>query len=165
MINEIIAFFAGWMLNWYALGGLVFFGLLFEHSELSGWSVFTGIITALVAFCFFQVSLAHILIGTFGYLLIGIIWSFWRYHRYVNKKMPIIKLDYPNTYMDHIAKLHPKNMVSLISSWIIIWPFSIIDNLIGDVISFVETLITTIFKNIYNKIYTSAVSSLVIKNG
>lgn len=161
-MDYILAFLAGYMLNWYALGIICFFGILFEYSENRGLSVFTGIVAALTSFFYFKIPFIAIAEYATLYMVVGVCWSFWRYKRFVDKKVAIIK-DKPsnsNYLKSDIENLHPSKMIGTITAWILIWPFSLVENLCGDIIKFVETLVTTVFKSIYHKIYTSAVSSI-----
>lgn len=168
MIGEFIAFTAGYLVSWYSLLGLCLLGVLFEHGSFRGWSVFTGLLSMVVAFFFFKVPLAHIAIASGIYLVVGILWSFWRYKRHLSGKIATFK-DLTEKELNglvtqaYIRDLHPSKMIGAITAWILVWPFSFIENLVADILNFVETLVTKVFKGIYNKIYTSAIASLTPK--
>jgi hypothetical protein len=52
-------------------------------------------------------------------------------------------------------------MLDTITAWILIWPFSLTENLCGDIIHFIETLVKKVFKGVYNRIYENAVGQLI----
>lgn len=161
-------FVLGYLLTWPFIAMLVVAGILFEHNECSGWAVFTGMVAAVVAYCYFKIPLIDVATGAVAYVVLGVLWSFYRYKRYVSKKVAdilayVATANVSDTYKQtQMSYLHPSKMLGPITSWIIIWPFSVIENLVGDIISSVETLVKTVFKGVYNKIYASAMKDLGI---
>lgn len=162
MIDVVLAFLAGWFLSWPALIGLCVVGILFEHNEVRGGAVFTAIVAGITAFFFFSVPLLDLAIYAALYMVIGFVWSFWRYRRFVAAKVAYIKenISDKERRKQKADELAPKNHIDTIVCWVIVWPFSAIENLTSDLIDGVTTLVKTTFKAIYNKIYTSAVSDL-----
>jgi hypothetical protein len=158
MITTLIAFITGYMLSWYGLGGLFFVGILFEYCNLSGWAVFTGILTALTAYLFFSIPILNILVGTGVYLVVGILWSFWRYKRFITNKVKNL------ITTSSIKDYHPNKMISTITYWILIWPFSIAENICGDLIKLIESFVKNALTSIFMKIYNSATSQLNLKS-
>jgi hypothetical protein len=51
-------------------------------------------------------------------------------------------------------------MLPTITAWITIWPFSLVENFVGDIINFIQDLVQKVFRGIYHKIYDSAVAAL-----
>lgn len=153
-------FAAGLILTWPALIVLFVLGILFEHNGARGWSVFTALVAAATAFFFFSVSLMTIAIGAVAYVIIGLVWSFWRYKRHAAKVVEENKgLD--KMYRERaIERLHPKAMLPTITAWILIWPFSMVENITGDIINFIQSLVTKFFRGVYHRIYDAAVSAL-----
>jgi hypothetical protein len=47
-----------------------------------------------------------------------------------------------------------------ITAWVMIWPFSLIENFVGDIINAIQALVKKVFRGIYYKIYDSAVEAL-----
>lgn len=142
------------------LATLLFLGILFEHNESRVWAIFIGIIATVVSYFYFKFPLIGVLYGAIAYSVVGVLWSFFRYKRYVNKKV-----DESRTMDDHekqnlIRHIHPTLMLGAITAWIMIWPFSMVDNLLGDIVNAVEALVKTVFRSVYNRIYTSAVSQI-----
>jgi hypothetical protein len=166
MIAAITAFFLMYWASWWSLGALCLVGVLFEHSGARGWAIFAGLMSLLVAYFLFSIPLLSLLIITGLYLVTGTVWSFWRYKRFVTDRVANLKLRYaPSVVPERELKAcHPNEMIKTISAWIIIWPFSMIENVCGDLISLLEALITNAFKNVYSKIYTSTIDKLLPKD-
>jgi hypothetical protein len=87
-----------------------------------------------------------------------VVWSFYRYKRFIVAKVEHFRE--MNYHLEKLSQYHPSMMLDTITCWIIIWPFSLIENLCGDIINFVETLVKKVFKGVYNRIYESAVGNL-----
>jgi hypothetical protein len=151
-------FIAGWSFT--ILIALAILGILFEHNGARGWSVFITLVTAAVAYIAFNLSLLTIAIGAVAYIVIGLVWSFWRYKRHAAKVVEEKKNSTSTEKEYALRNLHPRAMLPTITAWIMIWPFSLVENLVGDLINLVQSLVTTAFRAVYHKIYDSAVASL-----
>ena len=160
MIGSALALLAGFMITWPALIALLVLGILFEHNDAHGWAVFTALITAVVLYFFFSVPLLTLAIGAVVYVAAGLLWSFWRYKRHVADAIEEYKDARPDQKARVLEYLSPKAMLSTITSWIIVWPFSMIDNLVFDIIDGIQTLVKKVFHGVYNRIYESAVAQL-----
>jgi len=155
-----LAFAAGLLLTWPAFIVLVFLGILFEHNGARGWAVFTALSVAAVSYFFFSVSLMTIAIGAVGYIVIGLIWSFWRYKRHAQRVVEEHKKSSAQEKEYALRALHPKAMLATITAWIVIWPFSLVENFVGDIINFIQDLVVRYFRGVYHRIYDSAVAAL-----
>jgi hypothetical protein len=152
-----------YILTWPFLIGLFVFGIWFEHSESTGWAVFTAIIASIVAYFYFKVPLLNLLYYALGYSVVGVLWSFYRYKRFVRDGVEKINADKDLSESSrklHIKYLHPGENLDKITAWVIVWPFSFIDNFVGDVINFVENLVKTYFKAVYTRIWESAIKEI-----
>ena len=160
MVTGIMAFFGAYLLTWPALIVLFFLGVLFEHNNHRGFAVFIGLISIAISYFVFDVPLKIIAAYAAGYLVIGLLWSFWRYKRFVEMALSRIKASgKSDAYMKAaVENLAPSNQLLTITAWIIIWPFSAVENVVGDVLNMIQTLVTKFFKGVYNKIYTSLVA-------
>lgn len=172
MWEAIAVFTSAYLLSWPILAILFLAGVLFEHTQSRGWAVFTGILAMIVSYFYFDASLVKILEAAVVYVIVGVVWSFWRYHQHVKisaEKLRVKKANRPvpeQPYFDmhirqEIRDLAPSANLDLITIWIIIWPFSVVENILSDVLSAIETLVTRVFKGVYARIYTSHVSSLL----
>ena len=151
-------FIAGWSIA--ILAVLVFLGILFEHNGARGWSVFAAILVAGVAYISFNVSLTMLAIGAAGYIVIGLLWSFWRYKRHAAKVVERNKGESARARERALYQLHPKEMLGTITAWIMIWPFSMVENVIGDILNLIQDLVRKVFRGVYHRIYDSAVAAL-----
>ena len=151
-------FIAGWGVL--ILVGLAILGILFEHNGARGWSVFTALVVAAVAYIAFNVSLAMIAIGAVAYVVVGLVWSFWRYKRHAAKVVEENRNGSPRDKEDALRRLHPRAMLPTITAWILIWPFSLVENIVGDLINAIQSLVTKFFRGVYHKIYDAAVAAL-----
>jgi len=157
-----IEFILGYAITLPFLVILLFAGILFEHNESRGLAIVSGIVATVVAYFYFKFPIVYALYGTGVYAVVGVVWSFYRYKRYVVKQVektrnPGMTASQKQTL---IERMHPTAMLGTITAWILIWPFSVLDNLIGDIINSVEHLVKTVFRGVYHKIYTSAVSQI-----
>jgi len=157
-----ITFILGYAVTLPFLIVLLFAGILFEHNEWRGWAVFSGILATVVAYFYFKFPFVYALYGAGVYAVIGVFWSFYRYKRHVVKQVEKTRAPGMSGGQKQvlIEAMHPTAMLGTITAWILIWPFSILDNLIGDIINTVEHLVKTVFRGVYHKIYTSAVAQI-----
>lgn len=157
----IIGFIAGWALSWPAFIAVLLLGVWCEANDSHGWSVFMGICAMVVAFFFFSIPLEMLLIGVGVYFIVGFVWSFWRYKRHCDKVIGRIKSTVSETDKRYlIQQLMPAAMLSSITTWVIVWPFSVIENISGDLITLVQDIISKFFKGMYSRIYTNAIGKL-----
>jgi len=160
LIVATLGFFAGLAMTWPALIGLALLGILFEHNGARGWAVTMMLGLAATSYFFFAVPLMTILVGASIYVAVGLVWSWWRYKRHVDKTVVENREADEMQRRRVIRDLHPKAMLSIITAWILIWPFSMIENIAGDLINMIQSLVTKVFRGIYHKIYSSAVEAL-----
>lgn len=154
----VMGFIAGWAVI--ILAVIILFGILSEHNDSSGWAVFWLMVAGAIAYFAFSFSITTLLIAAVAYIPIGLFWSFWRYKRYVSKKVAEAKDSSSHERERVLRMIHPKEMIGKITAWVFVWPFSLVANLTGDLINFVSTLISKFFRGVYMRIYDSAVSQL-----
>ena len=158
MLETIALFMVTYIITWPVLVTLCVFGVWSEHCESRGFAVFWALVALVLAFFYFKMSLIDIAIYAGAYLVIGVYWSFYRYKRFIVAK--IARMQEMNDHMDRVSSYHPSQMLDTITSWIIIWPFSLTENLCGDIINGVETLVKKVFKGVYNRIYENAINDI-----
>lgn len=153
----------GYLLSWPALVVLCLLAVVSEHNEAQGWAVFWSIVSAAVAIFYFQVPLDVVGLYFLAYAAIGVIWSIWRYKRYVSAEVQRIKerIAKNGTKEANVAyHLQPSNNIDKITSWIIIWPFSLVENLLRDIINLVEEVPKTVLRKVYNYIYEQEINKI-----
>lgn len=158
LLAGIAGFVAGWAVM--ILVVLALFGIIAEANDARGWSVFWMIIAAAVVYVSFNISLMMLAIGLVGYIIIGLFWSFWRYKRHAAK---VVQENRDASSMQKervLAQLHPKAMLGTITAWIMVWPFSMVENLVGDLITGIQMLVTKFFRGVYHRVYDAAVAAL-----
>jgi hypothetical protein len=140
----------------------VLVGVLFESYDSTGWATFVGVITGVVSYAFFKIPLVDLIIYGVAYLIVGFFWSFWRYKRH--SRDVVERCIGADASVKKIAlyNLYPTRMLDRITQWVLIWPFSMVGNFIGDFVKLIQTAITKYFRSIYHKIYNQAVSDLNI---
>jgi predicted membrane protein len=157
-IASVFGFITGWALVILVVLGLL--GIISEHNDSSGWSIFWLILAGGVAFLAFNISLVTLAIGAVSYIVIGLIWSFWRYKRHAQNVVKEHKDSSATEKQRVLERLHPSKMIGSITAWIIVWPFSMVENIVGDLLNFVQDLVVKYFRGVYTRIYDSAVAAL-----
>lgn len=162
-MDFLLGVFTGYFLTWPAFILMLVLGTIFEANNEHGVAVFFGILSAVIAYFFFHIDPQTIAIYVGLYFVIGFAWSIWRYKRHA---MSVVEQNKDATESDRkyaLRDLHPKQMLGTLTTWVFIWPFSMVENVTGDVIKLVQTTITTFLKGIYNRIYNQAVGQLFPK--
>lgn len=151
----------GYLLTWPGFIVLLIMGIIFESNEAHGFAMFTGIVAAVVAYFFFHIDPMSIILYIVGYFAMGFGWCVWRYKRHTMKVVEQYKDASASDRKYAVADLHPQRMLSTLTTWVLVWPFSMVENVTGDLIKLVQTTITKVFKGIFNRIYDQAVGQLM----
>lgn len=159
-----LAFIALYLFTLPALLIILSLGVLFSMGDLDGWAVFAGIVSGVIAFFLFGLSILQIGIFTAIYFVAGIAWSFWRYKRYAENEIELFNSrDHHHHVLDRdclVERLKIENMAGRITGWILSWPFSMIENVVGDVIRLIRNMVTDTLKGVYNSILNSATQKI-----
>ena len=161
--------------------GLLFLGLFvlwLVHEESDGWAIFWMLIWGTAIYFAFQLTWMQALIGAAAYIPIGILWSMHRWKRHCKKKVASYKEDTerhirqrdldPDAANEHRAlekedlarQLEVDGSVTRLARWVVIWPFSMIDHIVGDLWDAIVTLIQKHLVNVYKRIATNAMKDL-----
>lgn len=159
---EFWLFMSAYLLTWPFLAVLFLAGIFFEHTRCHGWAVFTGILAIVVGYFYLDISVTTLVKWSIGYLVVGVVWSFWRYNSFVSESVKAInESGSVGVYLrEKVEALAPGKNLNLITTWILIWPFSAVEHIVGDLITFIQTLVTKVFRSVYAKIYTAQIGSL-----
>lgn len=157
-----MTFILAYLLTFPALMALILLGIIFEFYD-NVLSIYTGIAAALVAYFMYNIPLATLGIYAGIYLVVGIVWSFWRFKRYTDQKV-----DEYNTITDKrdsdynrlLERISLKSSTGRIVAWITVWPFSMIENLTSDIVKLLKSLVTDVLKYFYTVIINNAVSKI-----
>lgn len=151
----------GYLLTWPGFIILLFIGVIFESYEEHGVAMLTGIVSAVVAYFFFHIDPMSIITYIIGYFVIGFGWCIWRYKRKAADVVEKYKNSGKHDRERALANLHPVKMLNSLTTWVLVWPFSMVENVSGDLIKLIQTTITKVFKGIFNRIYDQAVEQLM----
>ena len=158
--------FVGFVATWPGLIVLAVLATLLVTFENYFLATLSAIVGAVAAYMFFGVTLESLAVYTAVYFVAGFVWSAWRYRRWVRKQLAeYASRNYSDSYLrkyreGEIENLAPKNQLGRLTAWVILWPFSVLENFTGDVIHLVETAISQFFKGVYNRIFESALQDL-----
>jgi hypothetical protein len=163
VFEAIWLFFAAYLLTWPALVAVLLLGIAFEHTGNRKSAVFAGLVAMGISYFYFAIPLSTIWGYLVAYFVIGVVWSFWRYKLYVGLMAKALGARTWKTQADKdraIDELLPSNNLERITSWIIVWPFSVIENVLGDIITMIQGLVTKVFKGVYYKIFVAQTEGL-----
>lgn len=163
MIESIWLFFAAYLLTWPALVIVLLFGIAFEHTGNRKSAVFAGLVAMAISYFYFSIPLSTIWGYLVAYFVVGVVWSFWRYRLFIGsmvKSLGARKWKSQAEKDNAINQLLPSNNLERITSWIIVWPFSVIESALGDIITLIQGLVTKVFKGVYYKIFVAQTEGL-----
>lgn len=165
-------------------------GAFVEHRKGTGFAVFAAIVWTFISvlgviavvepagsvqFVWSNLLVDHILYYTVGYGIIGIVWSVWRYRKHVKTQHAYIMSDSfakqfhgghdrVNSYrVERLEALAPLHQMDNIVCWIIIWPFSLLENLVGDLYDLLAAFVSRVCIGMYRKLYNAIVGDDVAK--
>jgi len=165
-VTEAIVFLTAYVLTWQALIIAFVLGVILEHGGHRKSAVFAGLVVMAISYFYYSVSLKTIWYCVVGYVAIGLLWSFWRYKLYVARMVETLSQRLWKSQEEKeaaVKKLLPSNNLERITSWIIVWPFSLIEHTLGDIITMIQTLVTKFFKGVYHKIFVSQTAALLAR--
>lgn len=166
-------FFLLYLFTWPALVLIVLLGLILEANDRYIISVFLAgimlyVIWSLLAFTF---SIPYIWVAFVVYPIIGFVYAPYRWLRYCesqvrkNNELPIAtkaeKDRHSSSRAPYGCRNSPEEMASVIdfkrhleriACWVLAWPLSAIECLIGDLYREIQRIITTFFGRLYRNI-------------
>lgn len=152
----------GYILTLPFLAVLLVVGIIMEARD-SYMAPYIAVISGVIAFFMYDVPLLTLAYYLGIYLVIGILWSFWRFKRYVDKKVDTYNaLTNPTNYNKEMFTKYISLQYASgrIVSWIIVWPFSMIENLVGDIIRVLDSVVTKMLKFVYEMIINNAMGKI-----
>lgn len=157
MWETFIAF--AWFFSWPVLLLAGILAIASVHNDSHGWSAIWSLFAAFVIWGIVSPSWVIVLIGMLAYVPIGLFWSYWRWRRHCSS---IVRKVEDNDIDKREARgyLDPKTRYKDIASWVIAWPFSIVEAALGDFIDVINVLVRKWFKNMYAKVSASALREI-----
>lgn len=179
------------VVTWQALTFFVILGLFCERAESHFWSDVWLVASIAVAFMYFHISLAAALYSSIGYIALGLVWSFWKYKRYIGRKFSDLKasgevqrenLERNRVSHSYTSERYEQTKVQLEAELKAdfeilrkeLHPKRKLDSIVAWVVSwpfsFVETslhdiinLVETLVKDVFNKAYLSIYNAAIKK--
>ncbi len=168
------------MTSIWGLGFLSLWILWLVHEDSEFWSAVWIIILGVLAFQSVTLSWTTALIYAACYIPAGIAWSMYRWKRYCSTAVEDFKVSYAmesahvtgidtqearNTRKDMAQDslkhdLAPNNNITRFAHWIIAWPFSVVENVLGDVYDMVVKGIKKYLVGVYTRISDNAMKDL-----
>lgn len=155
------------LFTWPALMGFFVLALFFEAFDKYVFSVLFTVLTMFIVWNF-------VLPGMFAwyyvaaYFPIGFIWSFYRWGRYCEDKVDANnELPEGDGYGTRLNvdkmrdELNFKRHVDRIICWVLAWPTSALENLVGDLVRFIKRIITTACRKIYTNLTERALRHVI----
>ncbi len=155
MLETIGLFF----LTWYGIGSL----FLLSFFLVNAASFLSFILVCATGYLLYvkagsELSLALVAVTLVGYFLIGALWSFFRYKRFIADRIHDQRDRGWRVDKGFIDGLRPSNCTYEIFIWISVWPASMAENLIDDITKYVQK----IFSGMYRRIFENATKDVVL---
>jgi len=153
-----------WLTSVPAMIAIVLFGIIAASNNAEGWSVFWGAVLVAALVPVYNLTLVQTVLLVVIYFIAGFLWSFYRYKVWVKNSVDqydqtprhaTITASYREEYF---LRLRPNKNVSLILMWVLIWPFSIVENLCSDLVRLLRDLVKVTFSSVYLKLFESVTS-------
>ncbi len=158
MIATVMTFvFSLWLIIPIAL-----FLLWLAHDDSAGWSLFWLIALSIVVFGTYPIPIHYFFIGLALYLPIGVLWSLTRWKKYCRRRVQDVAEHYGKDWWDTEGShwLSPSTHISKIINWIVSWPFSLLENIMGDLIDWLVDFVKIRLIFLYDKITADIISDI-----
>ena len=163
------------ILSWYAVGVLFSFALWSQlDNEESGWVVVWTLLALIIAHTNLDITLSQLAVAVPVYLLIGALWSFWRYkvlasevlrdaHDRCKKFVDSDYEKYVSIMQDWAERVAPRTKVAMIAHHIFFWPVSLVCHMFADIIRGISKFIRKYMIGVYNSILNNELKKYDIK--
>ena len=180
MMEFLMMVFSTYILTIWGVIGLCGLAMIWEYNDWT-LSMFIGLFALGAVLMFSGYSLDsfkwyHIL----AYLIVGVAWSMWRFKKHVKnhrielqrkidedvKRNPDVHWNKPSEdvikdFKDNVGVYHN---IDRITSWILNWPISLLENLLQDTIDFIHKVIKEHLVKMYNYFITQEANKLDLTN-
>jgi len=154
-----------WLTSVPVIMAIILFGIVAASNNSEGWSVFWGFLLVGALVPIYNLTLVQTVFLVVIYFIVGFLWSFYRYKVWVKNSVDQYDQTYAKKGMavshreEYFLRLRPNKNVSLILMWVLIWPFSIVENLCSDLVRLLRDLVKVTFSSVYLKLFESATSA------
>lgn len=170
-----------YLFTWPAIVLIVLFGIILEANDRYILSVFVamGMLYVIWNVSAFTFSIPYIWVAFIMYPILGFVYAPYRWSRYCerrvrkNNELPIATrediarrgnnrthLNFRKTPEEMATAIDFKKHLDRIACWVLAWPLSAVECLIGDVYREIQRFITTVCGRIYRGIETRALRSV-----
>ena len=163
MIETVVGFIGTVVISWWFILFLIVTGFIACHSE---HDIFTLLITLAAGFVVFNLTgITWLQLGIYAlaHIPIGVTWSIFRWKKLCKKRIEEVK-ENPDSFMNkeqYVRKdLNPLKSIDKIVSWVIAWPFSFIESVLGDLYDAIETIVKKYIIRIYTRISDKYIKEL-----
>ena len=166
-MDNILSFLLGAWFSYYFIFGAAFWIILLCHWESEGWGIFFLPFLCMAIFTVFALDVKTVGYIAAAYIPVGIGWSLYRWSRHCKKQFEKYKPSMEkyahsedrhdiSRYNDAVGYLkdctNPRSYVDRIVYWILLFPFSMLSNLVADLIDFVTTFVKEYLISLYEGI-------------
>ena len=148
------------LFGWPGFFLLCFFGVIFDANDGEGFAAFLMLLAGGIYWVHHRTPLGVAAMDVALYLFVGVIWSFYRYMRFVKERVLYFK-EAQRQYGwtdEHLLKetksLSVTNVKGKVAAWILDWPLGVVGYFTRDAILLIQSLISTVFKGTYDKIHS-----------
>ena len=159
MITSIIEFFALGAIGFWILSALIsiIFIACIENDTYWFPTITTAAFLAVYwkGFASFNLTWQIIVGGVLSYVVLGVVWSLYRWLQYVRNIAAKFRKQYgtvltESQLYDLERKVSVSSNKSLITGWIAYWPWSLIWNISGDFFTAIYERLSNVYQNITN---------------
>ena len=152
-------FILGVILSWPVL--VICLGLLMysEHVQADGAAIFFLLVAGLLGYFIFNLTWTQVGIGLAAWLPLGVIYSFWRWKRHCSQTVKMLRDGSIQSTTAEMRVTLSQN-VDKITHWIFAWPFSLLENIIGDLIDAIQSMVTGILRRTYERVSAKALAEI-----
>lgn len=166
-MSEIIAFVLGYLAAWPSWFILIGLCLWSDYAESSGWTVFLSILFGVASYFLFNLSPKDLLWTAPLYVVIGVLWSLWRWKRRCDKKVALFMEGADKNKNKHGREILEQQITpsavgnkERITTWVLTWPFGLVVHSCNDIFSLVGKMIDKYLIKAYQGIGQTAINKL-----
>lgn len=153
MLETIALFF----LTWYGIGAL----FILSFFLINAASFVSFVLVAASGYLLYtkvgqELSIWLVAGTVFGYFVIGAVWSFFRYKRFLSERIAYFLKRHGHVDNMDLNSMKPSENKYDIFIWISVWPVSMAENLIEDITDYVMKL----FSGVYQRLYETAIEDV-----
>lgn len=160
-----LEFLIGVIISPWMLVSILIASTFFEANHRSGMVSFLLIGALAISYFLFSPAPVQVAYVVLGWVPVGLIWSLFRWKRYVSGVVERAKKD--NTPSSDIylqSDLSLKENLYKIVYWISAWPISFVESIIGDFLRMIQVLVLKIAKGTFARISERALKDLEAHN-